>query len=55
MRRYRPTLLTPLGRAITAATISAAVTLYAFGAIMTRIAEPQHSAEPTTINETHHG
>lgn len=54
MRRYRPTLLTPLGRAVIAAALSAAVTLYATGMIITRIAQPQHSAEPTRIGETHH-
>ena len=54
MRRYRPTLLTPLGRAVIAAALSAAVTLYATGMIITRIAQPPHDTEPINISETHH-
>ncbi|MGB8601622.1 MAG: hypothetical protein WCD42_05425 [Rhizomicrobium sp.] len=52
MRRYRPTLLTPLGRAVMAAALSAAVTLYALGAIITHIAQPQHGTQPTTISDS---
>ena len=41
-------------RLFAAAAISAAVTLYAFGVIITHIAQLQHSAEPTSIGETYH-
>lgn len=54
MRRYRPTLLTPLGRAVIATALSAAVTLYATGIIITRIAMPPHDTTQTVISEADH-